>query len=311
MTSSLSDVRATIASLSDTAERKIPAAPVLEGAAILQLLTSARPAPAARLAPMQPGSSKPKTPSASAAKAPPPVAKPAAAQVAGQPEQAVFAVQLLWSVQPIDMSKVPQLAIFSAYTLYGAEGNRGGRRWYGLRLGFFTDAVSAKQVAQYVRSEFASVSVVPVTERERTRAGAASALPLPALAEPKSQGPELNFIDEVATDTATSGSRPALEAAAAPAPGTAPTLRPAVVAALGMGARATPGKRAKLRNPAPTKPVGKRPGAGRTLSLEETLEILGAGELQIESARRRELLSESAVRDRKGPAASVSRFGGA
>ncbi len=62
VTSSLSDVRATIASLSDTAETKIPTEPpALEGAAILRLLTSARPAPAARLAPMQPAS-KPKAP---------------------------------------------------------------------------------------------------------------------------------------------------------------------------------------------------------------------------------------------------------
>ena len=91
------------------------------------------------------------------------------------------------------MAQVAQLAIFSAYTLYGAEGNRDGRRWYGLRLGFFTDAVSAKQVAQYVRSEFNSVSVVPVTERERTRAGAATAKPLPAPAPPKSNGSGTEF----------------------------------------------------------------------------------------------------------------------
>ena len=67
--------------------------------------------------------------------------------------------RLMWSVKPIQISQVPQLAIFSAYTLYGAEGNRDGRRWYGIRLGFFTDAVSAKQVAHYVRSDFATVSV--------------------------------------------------------------------------------------------------------------------------------------------------------
>ena len=88
---------------------------------------------------------------------------------AARAEPALFAVQLLWSVQPIDIGQVPQLAIFSAYTLYGAEGNRDGRRWYGLRLGFFTDAVSAKQVAQYVRSEFTSVSVVPVSSASAAR----------------------------------------------------------------------------------------------------------------------------------------------
>ena len=306
VTSSLSEVRATIASLADTAETSVAPAPaVLEGAAILRLLTSARPAPAARIAPAQPVS-KPAVASAPSSKAPPPrVAQPAASAASAQPELAVFAVQLLWSVQPIDMSKVPQLAIFSAYTLYGAEGNRGGRRWYGLRLGFFTDAVSAKQVAQYVRSEFTSVSVVPVTERERTRAGAANAMPLPVPATPKHEGPELNFIDEVSTDTATGGSYPALDASASHGSHTAPTLRPAVVAALGMGSRATPGKRAKLRTPA----AAKRPAPSRQLSLEETLEILGAGELHMESNRRRDLLSESAVRDRKQPAQSTSRFG--
>ncbi|HEX6636884.1 MAG TPA: hypothetical protein VF033_04430, partial [Steroidobacteraceae bacterium] len=66
----------------------------------------------------------------------------------------LFAVQLDWSVSPFDMAKVPPLAIFNAYTLYTTEANREGRTWYGLRLGFFSDAVSAKQVAYYVRSDF-------------------------------------------------------------------------------------------------------------------------------------------------------------
>lgn len=82
----------------------------------------------------------------------------------------LFAVQIDWSVTPFDMSKVPPLAIFNAYTLYTTEANREGRTWYGLRLGFFSDAVSAKQVAYYVRSDFKSVSVVPVTALEKERA---------------------------------------------------------------------------------------------------------------------------------------------
>src|SRR6185436_8524698 len=81
-----------------------------------------------------------------------------------------FAVQLQWSVSPIELGKVPPLAIFSAYTLYTVEGSREGRKWYGLRLGFFSDAISAKQVAYYVRSEFASVAVVPVSPAEKARA---------------------------------------------------------------------------------------------------------------------------------------------
>jgi hypothetical protein len=82
----------------------------------------------------------------------------------------LFAVQLDWSVTPFDMGKVPPLAIFNAYTLYTTEANREGRTWFGLRLGFFSDAVSAKQVAYYVRSDFKSVSVVPVTTIEKERA---------------------------------------------------------------------------------------------------------------------------------------------
>ncbi len=57
---------------------------------------------------------------------------------------AAFSIQLQWSVQAIDLAKVPPLAIFGAYTLYTVEGSREGRRWFGLRLGFFSDANSAK-----------------------------------------------------------------------------------------------------------------------------------------------------------------------
>ena len=76
-------------------------------------------------------------------------------------------MQLLWSVQPIDPNTVPLVSIFRAHTLYRTENRREGRAWYSIRLGFFKDAISAKQVASYVRSSFASVAVVPVTEAER------------------------------------------------------------------------------------------------------------------------------------------------
>ncbi|HVN98673.1 MAG TPA: hypothetical protein VMT49_01420 [Steroidobacteraceae bacterium] len=295
---SLSNVRAAIDSLDEVSgdttvahvAAAVPAEPALEGAAVLRLLESNPTAPAA---------------------------KPQAAPSPPRAEPALFAVQLLWSVQPIDMARIPQLAIFSAYTLYGAEGNRDGRRWYGLRLGFFTDAVSAKQVAQYVRSEFTSVSVVPVSVRERARASAATSKPLPAPATAKRTGPELNFIEDVHTDTATSGSRPALQLPEEPketgpketAPALAPGVR-AAIAAVGMSNRATPGKRAKLRVGQGTKPVSKRPAPRRPLSLEETLEILGAGELQVDNGRG-ELLNDSSRRERRQVPAtpSGSRFG--
>jgi hypothetical protein len=84
-----------------------------------------------------------------------------------------FAVQLMWSVQPIDTNTVPLVSIFRAHTLYRTETRRGGRTWYSIRLGFFEDAISAKQVASYVRATFASVAVVPVTEAERIQSAGA------------------------------------------------------------------------------------------------------------------------------------------
>ena len=276
-----------------------------------------RPVPAARAA--KPASSA--VPRAAATTSP---SAPAAT-----PELAAYAVQLLWSVQPIDMGQVPQLAIFAAYTLYGAEGNRDGRRWYGLRLGFFTDAVSAKQVAQYVRSEFKSVSVVPVTHRERSRASAATAKPLPTTATGKSIGHDLNFIEDIPTDTAMSGSRPALQVDAngnvVRTGGTAPASKEqaidAIISELANNARAgnarpTPrspgGKRAKLRVAQGTKPVSKHtPRHDGPLTLEETLEILGASTLQLDKGHG-ELLNDASNRDRRANADKSrggSRFG--
>jgi hypothetical protein len=82
-----------------------------------------------------------------------------------------FAVQLQWSVQPIDVKRVPRHPIFQSYALYAAEGRRAGRTWFFLRLGFFSDAVSAKQVAHYLRPDFASAAVVPVSPQERQQVG--------------------------------------------------------------------------------------------------------------------------------------------
>src|SRR6202022_802965 len=110
-----------------------------------------------------------------------------------------FAVQLQWSVQPAELDKVPPLAIFTAYTLYTVEGSRDGRKWYGLRLGFFSDAISAKQVAHYVRSEFASVAVVPVSPQEKARAtdqDTKAATRAGPVAAPRHRADEFRLIDD-------------------------------------------------------------------------------------------------------------------
>jgi len=91
-----------------------------------------------------------------------------AAVVEGVPVS--FAVQLHWSAQPIDPSRVPTLPILKAYTLYVVENRRANHSCFFLRLGFFGDPVSAKQVASHLRSSFASAAVVPVLDEEITRA---------------------------------------------------------------------------------------------------------------------------------------------
>ena len=186
-----------------------------------------------------------------------------------------FAVQLQWSVQPVELDKVPPLAIFSAYTLYTVEGSREGRKWYGLRLGFFSDAISAKQVAYYVRSEFTSVAVVPVSPGEKARASdeetkAASGAFQRKHTERKTEEFKL-FDDEqpaAASEPPRAPEAPAKAAAAAP--------------------------RAPARK---NKPLGrvKAKEQRSPKTLEETLEILGASDLEIDNGRG-ETLNDTGVR---------------
>jgi hypothetical protein len=198
-----------------------------------------------------------------------------------------FAVQLQWSVQPVELDKVPPLAIFSAYTLYTVEGSRDERKWYGLRLGFFSDAISAKQVAHYVRSEFTSVAVVPVSPQEKARAtdqdtAAALAAPAPARSDPME---EFKLFD----DDRAARSAPQPRAAAQPPAGGAVPAAKAAAPRPGQ-APAVPVKgRVRARDR-----VAARDQRGPQ-TLEETLEILGASQLSIDSGSG-ETLNESGVR---------------
>jgi hypothetical protein len=180
-------------------------------------------------------------------------------------EPVSFAVQLQWSVQPVALDKVPPLAIFSAYTLYSVEGSREGRKWYGLRLGFFSDAISAKQVAHYVRSEFASVAVVPVSPKERERATEDNQRFSGVGTPRKRRQNEDHGITLIDSDDAPRAAQAASAASpSAPPPAASP-------AAPARGARKSAGK-----------VVGAR--ERRTpQTLEETLEILGANELAIDN----------------------------
>jgi hypothetical protein len=111
----------------------------------------------------------------------------------------LFAVQLLWSAQPIDLGRVPSLAVFNAYTLYATESRREGRSRYFLRLGFFGDPLYAKQLAVEVRSKFAAAAVVPVSDQEvaRAREAAKDKASIPSLVQQEiNRAPDSNITPE-------------------------------------------------------------------------------------------------------------------
>jgi len=210
----------------------------------------------------------------------------------------LFAVQLDWSVTPFDMAKIPPLAIFNAYSLYTTEANREVRTWYGLRLGFFSDAVSAKQVAYYVRSDFKSVSVVPVTTIEKERANDINAArsgihravnvkegpaPTPLSMTSSNASGVFKLLDDdlpmaieqdVDGETSPRFSKPAASAPVVPPPAAKPAAPPA--APPPASSKASKGRKPGAR--------GARRDAHAHVdeeTLDQTLEILGANTLEI------------------------------
>jgi hypothetical protein len=230
-----------------------------------------------------------------------------------------FAVQLMWSVTPIDMDSLTQLAVFDAYTLYHVEGSRQGRRWYGVRLGFFTDVNAAKQVAYFMKADYRSVVVVPVTVKERERAtgdgepGTAKAPVAKAgtqAAKPGSGNFELLPDSAAKTGNAAAAAptvqTPVLDPALDYAPvGKTPPTRQAQVGSAPVGAKLNRPGGAPAGKPSPQggrKPTGKRVVArgrraepGQAAPLEETLELLGASTLTLDEDKKT-ILDDSALR---------------
>jgi hypothetical protein len=181
-----------------------------------------------------------------------------------------FAIQLCRSDNPIKLGTVPSLDIFRAYTLYLAEGAHGGRSWHALRLGFFSDAVSAKQVAHYAQASFASVAVLPINEAERTHASK-KPVTLTLLAKPA----ESSIDDILAAD-----------------------LADTAAAAAEKSKYLSPGQLASAPPPPATKNRSSAaPKQRRKDDLEQTLELLAADELW--SNPDSDALSETGVRHLK------------
>lgn len=183
-----------------------------------------------------------------------------------------FVVQLCRSDQPIKLGSVPSLDIFRAYTLYLAEDNNPrGSSWHALRLGFFSDAVSAKQVAHYARVAFAAVAVVPINDGERTRASQ-KPVSLSLLGAP----PDRSIDDLLAADQAPTAADEKNRRAAPGKPVSAPA--PPATSSTQNRANASPKHRAKD-------------------SLEQTLELLATSELWSHSEP--DSFSETGVRHLK------------
>jgi hypothetical protein len=164
-----------------------------------------------------------------------------------------------------------------------AAHRREGRRWYGLRLGFFSDAISAKQVAHYVRSEFNSVAIVPVSPQERSRASegsrSAPTVAAPAKAPLRDRLPEPTAEFKLIDDEPVPRRMPPMQVLE-PQPAVKPKT-PAAAASK----RPSRGPAGRVRARERRSPQ----------TLEETLEILGADQLEIDQGQG-ETLSDTGVR---------------
>jgi hypothetical protein len=80
-----------------------------------------------------------------------------------------FAIQLAISEHSINLDTMPQLDIFQAYRLYSVANAGSGKIVHSLRLGFFREAVSAEAVGGYLKTFFASPSVLRISIAEHAR----------------------------------------------------------------------------------------------------------------------------------------------
>jgi hypothetical protein len=80
-----------------------------------------------------------------------------------------FVVQLALSDQPVNLDTMPRLDIFEAYRLYSVALMENGGIRHALRLGFFTEQVSAEAVLGYLKTFFASPEVERISKAEYER----------------------------------------------------------------------------------------------------------------------------------------------
>jgi hypothetical protein len=80
-----------------------------------------------------------------------------------------FVIQLSLAEDAFDPDTLPNLDIFSVYRLYSVAGIDQGRIMHALRLGFFTEEISAGAVASYLAAFYDKPAIKRVSSAERER----------------------------------------------------------------------------------------------------------------------------------------------
>src|SRR6266404_2705896 len=80
-----------------------------------------------------------------------------------------FVIQLSLAEEAFDPDTLPNLDIFSVYRLYSVAGIDQGRIMHALRLGFFTEEISAGAVASYLAAFYDEPTIKRVSSAERER----------------------------------------------------------------------------------------------------------------------------------------------
>lgn len=80
-----------------------------------------------------------------------------------------FVVQLVTSDRPINLEMMPRLEVFDSYHLYAVSGRQDDGNMFALRLGFFSDDVSANTLCGYLKTFFALPTVMRVSVAEQAR----------------------------------------------------------------------------------------------------------------------------------------------
>jgi hypothetical protein len=124
-----------------------------------------------------------------------------------------YVVQLAISDHPANLDTMPRLDIFQAYCLYSVAVMDNKIIRHALRLGFFSEQVSAEAVMGYVKTFFGEPSIERISDSEQKRFGESFALrePPPAPVEPPKAAARVIPLEEKRPSTSPLGALPTVK----------------------------------------------------------------------------------------------------